>query len=250
VNEDGYTGREQRSLKLVFLPKWYQTLWFKLLLALAALAIPFGFFQYRLHELRMQQQIRKEIASDLHDDMGSTLNTVKIFAHLARDGDRESMLLQVDEAITLAIAGLRDLLWVLDDKDDTAGGLMERIRKMALPITLTHHIALQCNIRETMVKLLLTKKEKRNLLLIAKEAVNNTIKYAQCSRLDISFSQVNGRPVLQIRDNGKGFDSSVAYPDGYGLRNMKDRARQIGYQLELHTASGSGVEVLVMKHPG
>jgi len=250
VNEDGYTGRQLRSLKLVFLPKWYQTLWFKLLIALVALAIPFGFFQYRLYELRMQQQIRKEIASDLHDDMGSTLNTVKIFAHLARDGDRESMLLQVDEAVTLAIAGLRDLLWVLDDKDDTAGGLMERIRKMALPVTLTHHIALHCNIREGMVKMLLTKKEKRNLLLIAKEAVNNTIKYAQCSRLDISFSQVNGRPVLQIRDNGRGFDSSVAYPDGYGLRNMKDRARQIGYQLELHTASGSGVEVLVMKHPG
>jgi signal transduction histidine kinase/ligand-binding sensor domain-containing protein len=250
VNEDGYASSQPQSLKLVFLPKWYQTLLFKILVVMAALAIPFGFFQYRIYELRRQQQIRKEIASDLHDDMGSTLNTVKIFAHLAREGDRESLLQQVDEAISLAISGLRDLLWVLDDKDDTAGGLIERIRKMALPVTLIHKIALHCSVRESMAKMLLTKKEKRNLLLIAKEAVNNTIKYAECSRLDISLSQLNGRPVLQIRDNGKGFDSTRDNPDGYGLRNMKDRARQIGYQLELNTASGNGVEVLVVKRPG
>jgi signal transduction histidine kinase/ligand-binding sensor domain-containing protein len=247
MNEYGYASTVQQPLKLVFLPKWYQTLWFKVAVALAVLALLLGFFQFRIYQLRRQQQIRKEIASDLHDDIGGTLNTVKIFAHLAREGDRENRLQQVDASITDAIAGLRDLLWVLDDKDDTAGGLMERIRKMVSPLTLGQRIELHCIAGEGTDKLLLTKKEKRNLLLIAKEAVNNTIKYAQCSRLDITLSQVNSRPVLHIRDNGKGFDSSRKQADSYGLRNMKDRARQIGYQLELKTEAGSGVEVLVKK---
>ncbi|MRG48737.1 hypothetical protein GFS24_26735 [Chitinophaga sp. SYP-B3965] len=248
MNEDGAMSSLSVPLKLIYLPKWYQTLLFKISILLIAGGILLGFFQYRIFQLRQQQQIRKDIASDLHDDIGSTLNTVKIYAHLAKSGDQVNLLQQMEESVSQAITGLRDLLWVLDEKDDSVAGLLERIKKMTSPVTIAHQIALHCSTNEAIGGRILSKKEKRNLLLIAKEAVNNAIKYADCTMLEIRFMEVNNKLTLQIRDNGKGFDLNDRSDTGYGLRNMQDRATQIGYQLKLNTAPGNGVEVWVMKN--
>ena len=82
ANEDN-VWCEPKTLMLTFLPKWYQTWWFDLLVGLAVASLLYGFYRYRLMQIRKQHQIRKEIAEDLHDDIGATLNSVKIFTHLA-----------------------------------------------------------------------------------------------------------------------------------------------------------------------
>jgi len=247
VNTDGMGNGSYTSLQLIYLPKWYQQWWFKLLIICFCACIVIAIYKYRIYQLQRQQQIRKDIAGDLHDDIGGTLNTIKIFTHLAKSEDEKGRsLIQVEESLSYAISGLRDLLWVLDDKDDTVAGLMDRIKKNSLPVAIARNIHLECTIQEGIEELILSKKEKRNLLLIAKEAINNSVKYANCTEVLIGLKMLHGRLGLSICDDGIGFDTS-SQPEGYGLKNIRERAIQIGFHAKIDTTPGKGVTIIVVK---
>lgn len=245
ANEDGYWTAQPVRLTLIFLPKWYQTTWFKGMVVLLIGAIFYALYRYRLAQLKKQVAIRTGIASDLHDDLGSTLNSVKVLTHLAkREPEQPEHLNQIENAITQAAASLRDLIWVLDDAQDTIYELSERIRKFALPMTNAHHIQLECIVNAENNDFPISKTQKRNLYLIAKEAINNSIKYAGCDRIQVQLKQVNRSVLLHIEDNGRGFD--MAYIQrGNGLKNIMQRARQMNTHADIHTAPGAGTVIIV-----
>ncbi len=237
ANKDGFWSQPGR-LKLTFQPKWFETLVFRLGVLFAACALLYAFYRFRLNEFRKQQQIRTGIASDLHDDIGSLLNSVKVFSHLAkREPARDEHFLNIDESLTQATTGLRDMIWVLDNSEDTIGELMDRVKKYALPITMACGIHLDYSFDPPDKSPRLSKTEKRNLLLIAKEAINNSIKYSGCRTMGIECLAENGLISLKISDDGKGFDTT-APSIGNGLRNMRERARQIRYRCIIDSSPG------------
>lgn len=245
ANEDGYWS-PVKQLILTFEPKWYQTWLFYTLLTITIAAILYAFFRYRINQIRKQHQIRKDIASDLHDDIGSSLNTVKIFTHLAKkEQDKEPYLNEIESSLTSATTGLRDMLWVLEDSQDTAFELVERIRKFALPVLEANNIRLDTRIEAGEHKAL-SKAEKKNLYLIAKESINNSIKYADCKNIFLHVHQANGKIVVSIQDDGKGFDTDKQF-EGNGLKNIRERARQIHYTIEISSRPQMGTLVKVVK---
>lgn len=237
------------ELTLIFLPKWYQTLWFDFAVAMAVIGLLYSFFRYRIGQLKKQQQIRAEIASDLHDDIGSALNTVKVFTHLAkRDEDKMKHINQIEDSVTEAAIGLRDMLWILDDSQDTVQEMLERIKKFALPVAMANGITLECiNDAANDSQQISTKTKKRNLLLIAKESINNSIKYADCKNIHVTLSQKNNKVTLVIKDDGKGFDMATVQK-GYGLSNIQHRAKQIKAVAEIVSAQGQGTTVTVKQN--
>ncbi|MBS1603035.1 MAG: hypothetical protein JST42_10235, partial [Bacteroidetes bacterium] len=181
TNTDDTGSYRTLQLSLNFLPKWYQTLWFRLLILALIIAFFYGLYRYRLGQLQQQQKIRRDIASDLHDDLGSTLNSVKIYSHLARrEQEKDSHLERIEESIAQAALSLRDLIWVLDEQQDTVRELADRVKKFGLPLAQASGIRYETHIDEEVSNKQLTKTAKRNLLLIAKESINNSIKYAKC----------------------------------------------------------------------
>lgn len=233
AGKDGIWSTKLTELTLRFLPKWYQTLWFKILVILTVLALFYAFYLYRIGQLKKQQQIRRDIASDLHDDIGSTLNTVKIFTHLAKRGpEKEDYLTRIEESLTQASIGLRDMIWVLEDSGDTVKELADRIRKFAQPVMQANDIHFECIVSPDISETTISKTVKRNLLLIAKETINNSLKYSGCSNIAISLTQENSRLHLSIRDDGHGFDTSSP-PTGNGLRNIQQRTKQIGFSARI-----------------
>lgn len=235
-------------VSLKWLPYWYQTWWFRLALMIAGASLLYAFYRYRIRQINAQHQIRKNIASDLHDDIGSSLNSVKVFTHLAKqDHHGSEYLLQIEEALADATTGLRDMIWVLDDSQDTVLELVERIKKFALPVTLVNRIAFECKVKADTSYQKLLKNEKRNLLLMAKEVINNSIKYAACNKITLSFQQYKENKMLVIEDDGKGFDSTVV-SEGNGLKNLVYRANQIDYQIEIISSAGKGTLVKISKN--
>lgn len=220
---------------LVFAPKWYQTLTFKLAMLALIIGAVYLFYRFRMAQIRRQEQIRKSIAIDLHDDIGSNLNSIKIFTHLARKEENpQQHLSNIEESLTQTSAGLRDMIWILDDSKDTVEELVTRIKKFALPLCLAKNIELSCAIESDKAEDLVTKSEKRNLLLIAKEVINNSIKYADCNRIELILTIKAKRKRLIIRDNGKGFDTAIASA-GNGLKNIQHRAAQLKWQLTIES---------------
>ncbi len=235
-----------KSLTLIFLPKWYQTAWFKAAIILFAGGLFFSFYRYRISQLKKQQQIRHEIANDLHDDLGATLNSVKIFTLLAETSPKkEEYFTQIKESLNHAYSGLRDMIWVLDDTGDTVEDLLKRIKQFAQPVANANNIHVHSSADGTNI-LELNKKEKRNLLLIAKEAITNCIKYADCKNIYVTFTREYGKIKLVMRDDGRGFDEKGITP-GHGLKNIQERAKQIHYTASIESAKGKGTKVTVIK---
>lgn len=249
INEHGFASAP-RTLALRFLPKWYQTIWFTMAMVLLAVLLVYLLYRYRMNQLKKQHLIRKNIASDLHDDIGSSLNTVKIFAHLAKsDSGNPQYLNEIESTLTQASTGMRDMIWVLDDSNDTWRGLIERIEKMLLPVMTSQGVALKVELADPCGEEVLNKAEKKNILLIAKEAINNSIKYAQCTTITLRLAEERGVAHFSICDNGHGFDPA-AVQDGNGLKNMQYRAEQIGFSLAIHSSAGCQITLVQKRKKG
>jgi ligand-binding sensor domain-containing protein/two-component sensor histidine kinase len=247
ANEDNVWNDKPLEISLFYLPKWYQTSWFKLVVLITVAGLLYSLYRYRLGQIKKRERIRQHIARDLHDEIGSSLTTVKAFTQLAKHTEhKEGYLIQIEDLVNHTYAALKDIVWVLDDSADTIDEFTERIRKFALPLSKAKNIHLKCSVEENIGDQIFSKPEKRNLLMIAKETINNSIKYAECANIKTSIMQVNRKTALIIEDDGKGFDVSTA-SEGNGLKNIVSRAKQIGYTAEIISSEGKGAMVRVVR---
>ena len=245
-NSNGRPAERQLTLAIDWLPKWYQTVWFKLLVFIVLILLFYLFYRYRISQIRQQQVIRQNISSDLHDDIGSILNTIKIFTHLARKGpDADNWLTQIETSLAQAVVAVRDMIWVLDDSQDHAYELLERIRQFAIPLAAAQGIQLEVTASGS-IQQPLRKDEKRHLLLVTKESVNNCLKYAQCRHLRIRIDAVGKSISLCVEDDGMGFDPN-RITQGNGLRNIRRRAQKICYTATIESMPGAGTRILLTK---
>ena len=245
-NEDGVPS-EIKELTLIFLPKWYQTWWFRMLVFLAIVSIFYGLYKFRINNLKKAEKVRIQVASDLHDELGSTLNSVKIFTNLAlMERENKSHLEKIKEATQSAITGVKDIIWVLDDKRDTLDHLLTRIGQFAKPVCEVAGISFRQEIDENLSNYKLGKEEKRNLYMIIKESINNSIKYAECSTLELAIKNTGGKLRISIADDGKGFDKNEI-SSGYGLRNITHRSKEINYDVSINSSAGNGTKILLQK---
>lgn len=233
------------QLRLRIMPRWYQTIAFRIAIALLVLSITYLIYRSRINQVRREENIRRRLATDLHDDIGSTLNSVKVYTSLAEmDGGNREYLFKIREGTQEAIAGVRDIIWILDDEKDTAGEMLDRLVKFTAPLCEAEHIQFeQCfaeGIREYMMK----REEKRNVYLMLKEIINNTIRHSGGDHLVFEVSLHQKKPRFIITDNGIGFDPDNV-KKGNGLDNIVRRCRQIGYSAEIRSKSGAGTTIII-----
>jgi len=86
---------------------------------------------------------------------------------------------------------------------------------------------------------------KEGLYRIAQEALNNTIRHAQASRVAIRLQEDSGEIVLSVQDDGVGFDLRDEYPGHMGLHTMRERVEKMGGALHIESAPGRGTRVRV-----
>jgi signal transduction histidine kinase len=202
----------------------------------------------RINQLKREHLIRSKLAKDLHDDLGSTLNSIKVYSNLALIKKEEQHLQQIKESTQEAISGVRDIMWVLDDHKDNVADLLQRIRQFALPLCEANGIHYIQQVQSGIVSYKLEQEERRSLYLIIKEAINNTIKYANATEVYLSIEQYRkGKLYIQIKDAGQGFN--ITEPgEGNGLKNMKFRAERIGYDFAINSVINQGTLIELKKH--
>lgn len=246
ANEDGVWSQPVQ-IQLYFQPKWYQTWWFKLLLLMAAAGAVYFVYRLRIRQFKREEAIRKNLARDLHDDLGSTINSVNVYTNLAMMEDGNNQYLnKIKKSTQDAMSGMRDIIWILDDKKDTIAQLCERVAQFAYPLCETSHIAFALKVDADAKNHVLKKQEKRNLYLIIKEAVNNSIKYAGATAITLSIRLDNNKLLISISDDGKGFDLQQV-KKGNGLDNIERRSQEIGYAHSLQSANNHGTVIDLVK---
>ncbi len=244
ANEDGFWSTP-RVVVLSFTPKWYQTWLFKWLLFATALVLAWLFYRYRIAQLNKLHDVRKSMAADLHDNLGSTLSSIKLFTNMALAGMQQHVNLEnIRESVSLATIGLRDMIWVLDDSLDTVDELVIRLRQFAMPLAAASGTTIDIKASYETQAIQLSKKAKQNFFLVCKEAINNSIKYAEATSIVVDI-RLNGRRVLiTVTDDGKGFAQDTI-KRGYGLNNMEYRMRQINYGASIVSSPGHGTQISI-----
>jgi|GEM_PF-691168 len=189
------------------------------------------------------QHMRNSIADDLHDDIGSTLSSIRIMTELTKGRPSEASVVldSIGENASRMQETLADIVWSVNPTNDRFENIMRRMNTFAAEITEAKNIGLDfyCDVNASTR---LSMAQRKNLYLFFKEAVNNMVKYSSASAVDIRIIQKDGYIELVVRDNGIGFDA-MDIPEGNGMDSLKNRAQGLQADLNITSQKGKGTEV-------
>ena len=127
---------------------------------------------------------------------------------------------------------MSDIVWAINPKKDSLIGLTRRMRSFAEEVLERRDIRLEFDAPIVEPDLKLDANIRRNLYLIFKESINNIVRHSNADAVEISFMFVDKDLVLQIGDDGDGFDKTTEF-EGNGLLSIKRRAEDCGGRLEI-----------------
>ena len=243
-NNDGVWNENPTQLKILITPPFWKTTWFRILLVISAAGFLYAAYRYRLHQVLKLQDIRNKIAADLHDDIGSTLNSISVFSEVAEnDPSRRTHSLQmIGESSRKVIDAMSDIVWTINPDNDSFEKIILRMRSLAYNILRAKKIEFSFRADESLNDLKLSLLARRNFYFIFKEALNNLIKYSQAKRVSILLEKKSTNIQLTIHDDGVGFDTKSKY-NGNGLTNIRRRSKEINAQLSIESAPGMGTKI-------
>ncbi len=221
-----------------------------LLLALLAAIL---FNRYKLKKRLEQQEqllsVRGDIAKDLHDEIGSTLTSIKILSevsqnNLHKDQQKASSLLhKITEQSSQMQQGMSDIIWAIKPDNDKLGNMLIRMREYASHTLEPKDIDVVFRVNEKALDQSVDMQQRRDFFLIYKEAINNAAKYSKAKRVEIGIEMANGLLQLKISDNGIGFNAGPESSSN-GLKNMKARAEALNGFVEIHSTPGEGTIIV------
>ncbi|GAB4533659.1 MAG: hypothetical protein Kow0063_15930 [Anaerolineae bacterium] len=224
-----------------------------LLAALAALMIAWQHSRDRANALREQAAVeeeRRRIATDIHDGVLSQLSA------LGRRAEYASLLLAEDPKAAeeellrvVALAGEvhEGIRWIVralrqDPAQLTLGGELTRIADRFRRNTgLLVDLKLPATERQVPVDTI------RHLGYIVTEALTNVWKHAHVKQASVSVRYMDGQALVQVIDSGQGFEPVEVGPGqpGLGLWNMRERAQEIGGDIDIRSSLGNGTQVTI-----
>jgi signal transduction histidine kinase len=195
---------------------------------------------------------RNRLARDLHDSItqslfGITLNA-EIAARLLHSGEINQTGLSLQELKALALDALGEMrLMIYElrpsvfDQEGLVAALQARLDAVEGRVGLQTNLVLQGEIR-------LAPQFEAGLYRIAQEALNNVLKHAHASHVTIHLAQDAQLIAMEIADDGVGFDPLLAADaGGMGLRNMQERARELGFNFEVLSRPGQGTKIMLRR---
>jgi signal transduction histidine kinase len=236
------------SFAFTVLPPMWQRWWFVLLMALALSSMIYAAWRFRLNQLLEVERVRMRIATDLHDDIGSALSQIGLLSEVARsraDGDAiTEAFARIASVSRETSASMADIVWTINPQRDSLGDLSTRIRRFAGELFSASDIECAVVTPESDEDLKLGIDTRRQLLLVAKEAMHNVVRHAHCTRVSMELRREKQRVVFRIGDNGEGFDPEAS-AEGHGIASMRSRAERLGGALIIQSGNGDGTQLEV-----
>ncbi len=191
---------------------------------------------------------REEIARDLHDEMGSTLSSISILSESVLRGvqvdSNMKQLETISERAREVMNTMGDIVWSVNLNNDEMASLVLRMREFAVETLEAKDINLYFEITESLQSLKAPVELHKDFYLFFKEAINNAAKYAQAKEVWVKITEQNQEIKLEIRDNGRGFDTQQVRL-GNGLQNMQERAQRLKGKFILETKEGQGTSIFL-----
>ena len=211
-------------------------------------------YKHRKENLERQMALENErnrIAKDLHDDIGTSMGAISLAsfnALLSGDPARIRQTLQevVDQTNQLG-EDMRDIVWSIRPENNSIEKIAVRMRQYAVRMLEEQGVDLHFDVTPDALPLTMQPNARKHLYLLFKESIHNIARHASCTRADIRIRRENGFLMMDISDNGRGFDpqNPAQTSGGNGLKNLRSRAKILGGVLDIQTAPGAGTQVFL-----
>ena len=262
-NNSGVWNEEGAALDFVIPPAWYQTYWFFAACVAAFLALFWALYQYRLHQLAQQLNMRLEervgertrIARDLHDTLLQSFHGILFFLqsgiHLLDEHPAEAKKTlntaaeQAERAILEGREAVQGLRASTVERNDLAAAIKTLGGELAATDSSSQRP--EFNVQVEGIPRNLHPILRDEVYRIAGEAMRNAFRHSDAKQIEVEIHYDERRVRVRVRDDGKGIDPKVLSDHGreghYGLAGMRERAKLIGGKLTVWSELDSGTEV-------
>ena len=251
VTASGRTSEPAR-VSFVVVPAMWKRTWFLALVVAFVLLLGFAAHRYRVAQVVAIERVRTRAATDLHDDLGSSLSRISILSEVAKrklgTSAPEPILDEIADSARGLVDALGDSIWAIDPHRDDVRSLLLRVRHFAAAVFEAESIAIDVQLAPDVATLPLKPEQRRETYLILKEALNNAAKHAKASHVAVTANAEGRFLRIAVEDDGKGFvaDTTPREEGGRGVPSMIDRAQRAGGRLEINSEPGRGTRVVVM----
>lgn len=268
-NNNGVWSETEATLSLVLAPQFWQTWWFMGSAGIFAIAFAGGTVRYttrrnmeaELRRLEKQHAIEEErirIARDMHDEIGAKLTKISFLGasakrKLSAPEEAGGQIEQMSQTARDVIRALDEIVWAVNPANDTLEHLVTYLCRNATEFFENSPITCQLKIPDDLPPVRLGTDVRHNLLLAAKEAMNNALKHSQAANVTVGISVHGDKLEVVVADNGCGLaagpktDGALAARTkraGNGLTNMHDRLAAIGGHCSVTSAKGQGTRIV------
>ena len=207
----------------------------------------------RIEQQRAIEQERGRIAHDIHDDLGAHLTRISLLSDPVRTGAEHSTpaaksLDQIHGSARELTRAMDEIVWAVNPQHDTLDSLANYLQRFAQDFLENTDLRCRLEVPIQLPAWPLSAEVRHNLFLAFKESLNNVVKHASASEVQVSLALEAAAFSLTIEDNGCGFSrNSTADPmqtsSGNGLKNIRRRMEKIGGRCEIESSPGHGTRV-------
>ena len=203
--------------------------------AFLIIALP---IRYRIHVKRDLMQVRERIAGDLHDEVGSNLGSIQMFADLAegRSGPSDD-LKRIQRIAAETVSAVRDIVWLLRPEGEHRIGTVEHLRETSS--IMLESLDWKFTANEEAWQVELPEEATRHLFLFFREALHNIMRHARASKAGVGINTTSEHFQLTITDDGVGIDAECLTRPAT-LRALRQRAAALGAELGIESQPGNG----------
>ncbi|MES2922169.1 MAG: ATP-binding protein [Verrucomicrobiota bacterium] len=197
---------------------------------------------------RAMERERSRMAKDLHDELGSGLTEAGILSSLMKNpaipmDEKEGYLDQLSGLCCTLVTGLDEIVWAVNPRYDSVADLAGYFSLYAQRFLKLAGIECRLKIDDAITGDPLDSRMRHEIFLAFKEALNNVVRHAGATEVNLTIEVVTGCLMILIADNGCGFDRLDDLPGSDGLRNMEERIQTLGGTCMVETSPRDGTTI-------
>lgn len=249
-NNDGVWNEKGTAVEIVIQTPFWDTWWFRGGAATVAAGLIALFYQYRIRRIREMENLRARIAADLHDDLGSSLSSLRVYSEFALKKLKEDpeivagVLKRIFSTSHDAMEGIKHLVWSISPESDRLVDFIALFQTHASELCTAEGMDFVPQVSHLPPDKELPPETCRDIYLILKEGLRNILKHSDSSKVEFRVWFEDGKLTLELVDDGKGFEMGTD-TKGHGLRNMQRRAGTAGFALSIKSKPDWGTKMKI-----
>ncbi|NWF91019.1 MAG: hypothetical protein HXY50_16355 [Ignavibacteriaceae bacterium] len=239
------------SLSILIQPAWWMTWWFKVIIILGLIILAILIYKYRVAQLLKIERIRYNIASDLHDEIGSNLSSISVDGQMLMKSNslteyERELSSNISKTASLTLDAMRDIIWFINPRNDEGEDIIFKMKETAAKLLpgMEWSFTASDGIKFDLFSL----EQRRNIFLIYKEALTNVVRHSKAAKCAINILNKTDEMNISVVDNGEGFDLK-SVKENTGILSMMKRAEKINGKIKLESSIGKGTSVSLSVKP-